>query len=177
MPGPRPLPSMPWWKRASDTGQKAFCPVSAHGGRPRAVANGGRAEVPGAPPRRCSGQKRVPGAGLALGEQREQIRSTRAACSQRSITAETDDPNATHGSPQGWSEAVVAQEASCKARYGHRRSLSVYLDTVHSLSSSWDPILGNKAGSFTRDKDMSRSTRSDGIVVHTACNYSYKYSE
>lgn len=43
--------------------------------------------------------------------------------------------------PQWWSEAVVAREASCKARHGHRRSLRVYLDTVHSLSSSWDPTV------------------------------------
>ena len=62
--------------------------------------------------------------------------------------------SSTHGSPQGWSEAVVAQEASCKARYGHRRSLRVHLDTVHSLPSSWDPIVGNKAPSFTEDKEM-----------------------
>ena len=134
----------------------AYESVRARGGRPRAVANGGRAEVPSAPPRRCSGQKRVPGACLALGGQREQIRSNRAACSQRSITAETDDPNATHGSPQGWSEAVVAQEASCKARYGHRRSLRVHLDTLHSLSSPWDPIVPNK-GFFTQDKELAVS--------------------
>ena len=54
----------------------------------------------------------------------------------------------------GVSEAVVAQEASCKARYGHRRSLHVHLDTVHTLSSSWDPISTNKAPSFTEDKEM-----------------------
>ena len=85
----------------------------------------------------------------------EALSSTRInADTLDSITDETDDPNATHGSPQGWSEAVVAQEASCKARYGHRRSLRVHLDTVHSLPSSWDPIVGNKAPSFTEDKEM-----------------------
>ena len=49
---------------------------------------------------------------------------------------------------------MVAQEASDKARYGHRRSLRVHLDIVHSLFSSWDPISAIKARSFTEDKDM-----------------------
>ena len=47
---------------------------------------------------------------------------------------------------------MVAQEASDKARYGHRRSLRVHLDTVHSLPSSWDLVSTIKVGSFTEDK-------------------------
>ena len=49
---------------------------------------------------------------------------------------------------------MVAQEASCKARYGHRRSLRVHLGTLHSLSDPWDLTSPNKAGGFTRNKDV-----------------------